>query len=298
MRGFGSLSTRRKEIARNISHNTAIVIDEHYIPSFKPAKIFVNKIKSSEKVKQNADKEPKLLKVEYHLRKQLKDHGVPWSFFLPCSKPESYSLPPVPLVVWLIFCFPSRLWKMRPSCRNRHQKLPMPCTHRHSLEVLAAISQLKAKLAAEPEKTNSAIFADSLAGLCTKSLAVRQRSPFAEQANAFFESTEREPESQGRLILEAFTFCHGAIQTQGVGRKSARILWELQQNADNLDLKTKMVPCHMEEQASRPAQGVAILRRCLHKIQNSKPALFNMGMLSVQSTNTEKPLSGSTNCWR
>jgi DNA-binding protein HU-beta len=29
-----------------------LVIDEHFVPSFKPAKIFVNKIKNSDKVKQ------------------------------------------------------------------------------------------------------------------------------------------------------------------------------------------------------------------------------------------------------
>lgn len=59
VRGFGSFinKKRKKKIARNISRNTAIVIDEHYIPSFKPAKIFVNKIKNSDKVKQLAGKE-------------------------------------------------------------------------------------------------------------------------------------------------------------------------------------------------------------------------------------------------
>jgi len=59
IRGFGSFinKKRKKKIARNISRNTAIVIDEHYIPSFKPAKISVNKIKNSEKVKQLAEKE-------------------------------------------------------------------------------------------------------------------------------------------------------------------------------------------------------------------------------------------------
>ena len=41
---------RAKKIARNISKNTAIVIDEHYVPSFKPSKVFVNKIKGSPKV--------------------------------------------------------------------------------------------------------------------------------------------------------------------------------------------------------------------------------------------------------
>lgn len=52
VRGFGSFvnKKRAKKIARNISKNTSIVIDEHYIPSFKPSKSFVKKIKSSKKV--------------------------------------------------------------------------------------------------------------------------------------------------------------------------------------------------------------------------------------------------------
>ena len=53
VRGFGSFinKKRARKIARNISKNTAIVIDEHFIPSFKPSKVFVNKIKKSEKVR-------------------------------------------------------------------------------------------------------------------------------------------------------------------------------------------------------------------------------------------------------
>lgn len=53
VRGFGSFVNKRRarKIARNISKNTAIVIEEHYIPSFKPSKTFIEKIKNSEKVK-------------------------------------------------------------------------------------------------------------------------------------------------------------------------------------------------------------------------------------------------------
>lgn len=53
VRGFGSFinKKRAKKVARNISKNTAIIIDEHYVPAFKPSKMFVEKIKSSKKVK-------------------------------------------------------------------------------------------------------------------------------------------------------------------------------------------------------------------------------------------------------
>lgn len=57
VRGFGSFinKKRKKKIARNISKNTAIVIDEHFVPSFKPSKVFVEKIKESDKVKELQD---------------------------------------------------------------------------------------------------------------------------------------------------------------------------------------------------------------------------------------------------
>ena len=53
VRGFGSFvnKKRAKKVARNISKNTAIIIDEHFIPSFKPSKVFVEKIRGSERVK-------------------------------------------------------------------------------------------------------------------------------------------------------------------------------------------------------------------------------------------------------
>lgn len=47
LRGFGSfiVKTRKQKTARNISQNTAIVIPEHKIPAFKPAKVFFNEVK-------------------------------------------------------------------------------------------------------------------------------------------------------------------------------------------------------------------------------------------------------------
>lgn len=51
LRGFGSfvVKKRAEKTARNISKNTTIIIPEHYIPSFKPAKSFVEKVKDNVK---------------------------------------------------------------------------------------------------------------------------------------------------------------------------------------------------------------------------------------------------------
>ncbi|MFN8406926.1 MAG: HU family DNA-binding protein [Sphingobacteriaceae bacterium] len=53
VRGFGSfLVTRRAEkTARNISKNTTIIIPEHFVPTLKPAKIFIEKVKNGNKQK-------------------------------------------------------------------------------------------------------------------------------------------------------------------------------------------------------------------------------------------------------
>lgn len=49
VRGFGSfiVKKRAKKIGRHIKKNIAIEIPEHYIPAFKPAKVFVDQVKSN-----------------------------------------------------------------------------------------------------------------------------------------------------------------------------------------------------------------------------------------------------------
>ena len=49
IRGFGSfiIKKRAKKIGRNIKQNKAIEIPEHFIPAFKPAKVFVEQVKEN-----------------------------------------------------------------------------------------------------------------------------------------------------------------------------------------------------------------------------------------------------------
>ena len=53
LRGFGSfiIKKRAKKTGRNISKNTAVIIPEHNIPAFKPAKVFVEQVKQSVNIK-------------------------------------------------------------------------------------------------------------------------------------------------------------------------------------------------------------------------------------------------------
>ena len=47
LRGFGSfiVKVRKEKTARNISKETTIIIPEHKIPAFKPAKVFMEEVR-------------------------------------------------------------------------------------------------------------------------------------------------------------------------------------------------------------------------------------------------------------
>ena len=51
VRGFGSFipKLRKQKIGRIITRNETVVIPEHYIPAFKPAKIFMEQVKKHHK---------------------------------------------------------------------------------------------------------------------------------------------------------------------------------------------------------------------------------------------------------
>lgn len=51
LRGFGTfvVKKRAEKIGRNISKNTTVVIPSHFIPAFKPAKTFSDRVKRNVK---------------------------------------------------------------------------------------------------------------------------------------------------------------------------------------------------------------------------------------------------------
>jgi DNA-binding protein HU-beta len=51
LRGFGSfiVKKRAEKTGRNISKNTTLIIPEHFVPTFKPSKTFIEGVKSKVK---------------------------------------------------------------------------------------------------------------------------------------------------------------------------------------------------------------------------------------------------------
>ena len=58
LRGFGTFKPKKraKKTGRNIKKNTTIIIPEHYIPAFKPAKVFLEKVKNNVSMYENVRK--------------------------------------------------------------------------------------------------------------------------------------------------------------------------------------------------------------------------------------------------
>ncbi len=59
IRGFGSfvIKKRAKKIGRHIKKNVAIEIPAHFIPTFKPSKVFTEVVKNNVKVEPKLEKD-------------------------------------------------------------------------------------------------------------------------------------------------------------------------------------------------------------------------------------------------
>ncbi len=58
IRGFGSFVVKRraKKVGRNIKKNIAMEIPEHFVPAFKPAKVFMDTVRANtSKIKENLE---------------------------------------------------------------------------------------------------------------------------------------------------------------------------------------------------------------------------------------------------
>ena len=132
-----------------------------------------------------------------------------------------------------------------------------------------------------PEEKN-AIFADSLASLYNKAGLFDSAVWFAERANAFFKTDESLLKA-GNACYDAYTFAIDGEKQKMLAEKTREWFGKvLEKYPDNFEVKTKMAMTYFS--SSSPMKGVALLREVLEKDPKNELALFNMGMLSIQST--------------
>jgi outer membrane protein len=153
------------------------------------------------------------------------------------------------------------------------------------------IAHMRAEYATATENQKKAIFADSLATLYAKSGKFDSAGVYAEEAATFF-NTEESWFKAGDSYYQAYTFALNANKQGNLGEKSREQFERvLTMNPKNLEAKTKMAMTYL---STAPMQGVAMLREVIQEDPKNQLALFNLGMLSIQSGQDEKAINWLT----
>ena len=186
------------------------------------------------------------------------------------------------LTVWLIFQLPKSVVVNEAELKESEPGEEANAVHvTVDAQLQNQINTLRLRLSGGVDNRNSAIFADSLASLYQKAIQYDSAAWYAEQANAFFETTESILKT-GEAYFKAFSFALDNTKRNEMAEKARTYFRKvLDDDPHNLDVKTKMALTYIG--TSTPMQGIALLREVLAEDPKFQPALFNMGMLSVQS---------------
>ncbi len=143
------------------------------------------------------------------------------------------------------------------------------------------INRLRARYLSALTEEKNAIFADSLAGLYNQAGLFDSAAWFAERATTFFKTDESLIKA-GDAYYEAYTFAIDREKQNVLAEKTRDIFGKiLEKKPNNLEVKTKMAMTYLS--SNSPMQGIAMLREVLIADPKNELALFNMGMLSIQS---------------
>jgi len=186
------------------------------------------------------------------------------------------------IVVWLIFLLPKAVVENEGQMEGETSPSDEPDPHTTApLALRQSINSLKAQYLEASENEKSAIFADSLASLYAQASQFDSAAWFAEKAASFLNSKESLLKA-GNSYYDAYTFALEANKQNEMAEKTRFYLGQvLQMEPGNLEIKTKIAMTYLSSQ--NPMQGIAMLREVLAEDPKNEQALFNMGMLSIQS---------------
>ena len=157
-----------------------------------------------------------------------------------------------------------------------------------SQEVIAKINDLKTRYLSGSRNEKNAIFADSLVNLYRETGKFDSAAWFAEEAATFFNTKEAFLKA-GNNYYEAFTFAMEPAKQNALAEKTRSFFTKvLEAEPKNLEVKTKMAMTYIS--SSSPMQGILMLREVLKEDPENELALFNMGMLSIQSRQFDRAI--------
>ena len=193
------------------------------------------------------------------------------------------------IVVWLLFLLPKVVVENEDQMKSGGEMVESEDPHTTTPVALRqSINSLNAQYLEVSGNEKSAIFADSLANLYNQAGQFDSAAWFAEKAASFFKNKESLLRA-GNSYYEAYSF---ALDPKKQGEMAEKCRYFLGQVLDaepgNLDVKTKMAMTYLSSQ--NPMQGILMLREVLEADPKNELAMFNMGMLSIQSGQYDKAI--------
>jgi outer membrane protein len=152
---------------------------------------------------------------------------------------------------------------------------------------LNVLADLKKQLAKERNTEKKLNFADSLSAYYRKLQQYDSAAAYKELA-AELSPSEARWASTGDRYEEAFNFALGDERKMYL--KKAQLYYNkvLEENPKSLEVKSKLAMTYVS--GEEPMKGVGLLREVLKDDPTNQTAIFNLGILSVQSRQFEKAL--------
>lgn len=160
---------------------------------------------------------------------------------------------------------------------------------------MGAPAELKVKIAEyrtfwreTAEKEKKAIFADSLGTWYANAGIFDSSAWFFEEAASFFNTVDSWRKT-GDNYYQAYTFALDANKQQALASKAQEFYNKvLSVKANDLEVKNNLAMTYLS--SNNPMQGILMLREVLTVDAKNETALFNLGMLSVQSGQYENAI--------
>ncbi|MCW5911384.1 MAG: tetratricopeptide repeat protein [Cyclobacteriaceae bacterium] len=192
------------------------------------------------------------------------------------------------LLVWLIFLLPKSVVENESQLKEAAPEEPQGTGHAAIPATLSAtIKSVRMQFQSNSSNQKNAIFADSLRTLYTQAGQFDSAAWFAGQAATFFNTTESFLKA-GNSYYEAYTFAMEPAKQEQLAEKTREWLGKVTAaNPKDLEAKTKIAMTYF---TSNPPQGVGLLREVLAEDPKNEFALYNMGMLAVQSRQYDRAI--------
>jgi len=193
------------------------------------------------------------------------------------------------IVIWLIFLLPKVVVDNENKLASSDTDSSGTQISNHpapSGEIQASVQNLRRQFRDSTANEKNAIFADSLATLYQISGKFDSSAWFAEEAAKFYNTVESWVKA-GDQYYQAYTLALDQSKQNYFAEKTRTYYQKvLDVNAGNLDVKAKMAMTYFS--GKNPMQGISLLREVLEADPKNELALFNLGMLSIQSGQYER----------